>query len=273
MRFPDQAAPRVDGFAAQRSGLPRAAWVARGNRWPPMDKAGKDEGPGIGGGTTHCTVAIIDDQPIARAGMERLIADQPHFDVIVSVSSAGEFEAVDRRCDVVVLAARAGTGRAQADTIAGVAKVAHPVVASTWEAPMAVAEAFRAGARGCVTRHSEQEELLTALRIVASGGLYVCAALAERFQAEMGRVARDGLAGLAPREIEMVRWIALGYTQSQIATRMGLSPATVNTYAKRIRGKLRVTNKAELTRVAIQLGYLADDPRGAGAWARPRDVS
>jgi DNA-binding NarL/FixJ family response regulator len=48
------------------------------------------------------------------------------------------------------------------------------------------------------------------------------------------------------------------FTQSQIATRMGLSQATVNTYAKRIRSELQVNNKAELTRKAIRLGYLDD---------------
>ena len=70
------------------------------------------------------------------------------------------------------------------------------------------------------------------------------------------RPADEDPSGLAPREIETLRWIALGFTHAQIATRMGLSQATVNTYAKRIRAKLAVGNKAELTRAAVLGKYL-----------------
>jgi DNA-binding CsgD family transcriptional regulator len=92
---------------------------------------------------------------------------------------------------------------------------------------------------------------------VATGGLHVGARLAEEFTAGFLRPAAERPSGLAPREIETLRWIASGYTQSQIATRMGLSQATVNTYAKRIRHKLKVNNKAELTRMAVEFGYVA----------------
>ena len=208
----------------------------------------------------NCSVAIIDDQPITRAGMERLIGDEPHFTVVASVESVDQIGVPDGvgRYDVAIVAIPA-RGVHYLDTIASIAKVAYPVVTSTWESASMPAEAIRAGARGCVTRHSEQREVLTALRIVASGGFYVCPDLADQLQTELGRSARKESVVLAPREIETARWIAMGYTQSQIATRMGLSQATVNTYAKRIRSKLHVNNKAELTRMAIRLGYVDDD--------------
>ena len=99
------------------------------------------------------------------------------------------------------------------------------------------------------------------LMTVAHGGVGVSPELADRFLAEVSRPAEVDDSGLAPREVETLRWIALGFTHTQIATRMGLSPATVNTYAKRIRAKLNVNNKAELTRVAIELGHLAQGQR------------
>ncbi|MDT5028836.1 MAG: hypothetical protein QOE61_5262 [Micromonosporaceae bacterium] len=215
---------------------------------------------------TVYSVAIIDDQPITRAGMERLASAEPQFTMVASVSSVEELDQVGGSggCDIAILALPLHGRRNHIDTITSVAKVAHPVVTSTWDRPMALADAVRAGARGCVTRHSEQDEVLTALRIVASGGFYVCPALVEQFQTDFGS-AREESVGLAPREIETVRWIALGFTQSQIATRMGLSQATVNTYAKRVRSKLNVNNKAELTRVAIRLGYLADERQHSAA--------
>jgi len=65
--------------------------------------------------------------------------------------------------------------------------------------------------------------------------------------------------GLAPREIETLQLIAQGFTYAQIATMMGLSQATVDTYAKRIRNKLNVTDKAEITRIAVELGHLVEE--------------
>jgi DNA-binding NarL/FixJ family response regulator len=212
-------------------------------------------------------VAVIDDQPITRSGMERLVAEQPRFTVAASVASADQLDTAGEAggYDVAILALPPRPRGSGADTISSVAKIAHAVVVSTWDGPAALSNAVRAGARGCVTRHSDQEEILTALATVAAGGFYLSAALVDQFQTELGRAAREAAVGLAPREIETIRWIALGFTQSQIATRMGLSQATVNTYAKRIRSKLHVTNKAELTRIAIQLGYLADDRPNSAA--------
>jgi DNA-binding NarL/FixJ family response regulator len=258
----DQAAPRLEGFPPIGIDAVAGAGVADRRRPGPPDA--NDARPADG--TAWLTpavysVVIIDDQPIARAGMERLIGDHPQLDVVASVSSVAEFDTATRGrgCDVVVVAVPGHGENAEAETVARLAKAAHPVVASTWDRPMALAQAFRAGARGCVTRHSSHQEMLTALRVVATGGLYVCAALVERLRAEVGRTPQQETVRLAPREIETVRWIALGFTQAQIATRMGLSLTTVNTYAKRVRSKLRVTNKADLTRMAIRLGYLKEE--------------
>lgn len=94
------------------------------------------------------------------------------------------------------------------------------------------------------------------MQIIARGGICLCPGLVARFQDDLTRSADTDTSGLAPREIETLRLIALGLTHTQITTQMGLSHATVNTYAKRIRAKLNVTNKAELTRMAIELGYV-----------------
>lgn len=217
--------------------------------------------PAPGSDARTCRVAIIDDQPISRAGMECIVGDDPEFIVAASVSSVEEIDALDGPggYDAAIVALTPRDARSPADTISIIAKVAYPVITSTWDGQNMLSDVIRAGARGCLTRHCEQHEMLTALRVVAGGGLYVCADLVERLHREMTRPGWGESASLAPREIETVRWIAKGFTQAQIATRMGLSQTTVNTYAKRIRSKLQVNNKAELTRAAIRLGYLDDD--------------
>jgi DNA-binding NarL/FixJ family response regulator len=107
---------------------------------------------------------------------------------------------------------------------------------------------FGAGALGVVSRQEQGERLVAAVRAVAAGkrvGLdpAVDRSAAERIDASAGR--------LSEREDQVLDQIAHGLTHGQIATRLGISPHTVDTYVKRIRAKLGVGNKAELTRAAL----------------------
>src|SRR5262245_34341807 len=190
------------------------------------------------------SVAIVDDQPVTRTGMEKVVSDDACLRVAASVSALGELSSGDGY-DVVLLALPERGSGCTLETIARVAQFGHTVVTSTWERAPTPLAAIRSGASGCVTRHSDPEAVVAALRVAGHGGVYLCARLAEQVRAELARPHPDGTSVLAPREIETIRWIALGFTQSQIATRMGLSQATVNTYAKRIRSKLNAGNKAE----------------------------
>jgi DNA-binding NarL/FixJ family response regulator len=208
-----------------------------------------------------CRVAIIDDQPITRAGMERVLADEPGLVVAASASCVAEIETWDDGggYGAVVVAVSSRDARRCIEIVTQVSTVGNPVVVFTWDAPTMVWEAVQAGARGCLTRNCSSDEMVLALRIAATGAVYVSPDLVGQLRPR--RPSREMTAGLAPREIETARWIGLGLTQRQIANRMGLSETTVNTYAKRIRSKLRVNNKAELTRAAIGLGFLSDDDR------------
>jgi DNA-binding NarL/FixJ family response regulator len=209
------------------------------------------------------TVAIVDDQPVSRAGMEKLVSDDPALEVVVSVDTVDELpETGPWAYHIVIVDLPPRTNDPTLAIITKVAGIGRPLVCSSWEQPPTLMATMRAGARGCITRHTERADVHDAVRIVAQGGLYLCPELVDRFQAELARPADEDPSGLAPREIETLRWIALGFTHAQIATRMGLSQATVNTYAKRIRAKLNVSNKAELTRMAIELGHLTQQHDG-----------
>ena len=204
---------------------------------------------------TAYTVAVVGDQPILRAGVERLIADDPGLAVAATVESVDELQAPAGAYDVVFLDLPL-RGQDAADAIGRAARIGSTLVCSTWDGHSTVLAAVRAGARGCVTRYTGQAVVRQAMQIIAAGGFCLCPGLVQRFQEDLTRPADTDTSGLAPREIETLRLIALGLTHTQIATRMGLSHATVNTYTKRIRAKLNVNNKAELTRMAIELGYV-----------------
>jgi DNA-binding NarL/FixJ family response regulator len=209
------------------------------------------------------TVAIVCDQPMARVGLEQLVHDCPGLRVGASVCTVEELAQAEP-CDdyrVVIIDLPPLLRRPALEVIAKLATIGAPLVSSSWDQPPTLVAAIRAGARGVITRYTEQHAVRQAVLTVAGGGLSIAPEMTERFMAELARPADVDDCGLAPREVETLRWIALGFTHSQIATRMGLSQATVNTYAKRIRAKLNVNNKAELTRVAIELGHLAQGQR------------
>jgi DNA-binding NarL/FixJ family response regulator len=209
-------------------------------------------------GPRSFTVAVVDEQPMTRAGMEKVASEAPYLNVVSSVAGLDQLDDGDGSVgyDIVVLALPVPADGSSLDAVTRAARIGRLVVTSTWKHPPGLLAAIRAGARACLTRQSEADAVINALCTVAQGGFYLCPHLVDRLQAELRRPPREDPTGLAPREIETLRWIALGFTQSQIASRMGLSQATVNTYAKRIRNKLSAGNKAELTRMAIELGYL-----------------
>jgi DNA-binding NarL/FixJ family response regulator len=205
-----------------------------------------------------CSVAIVNDQPITRGGLEQLAASIPGLTVTASVASVDELDQSGGAYDAVVIDVPVHDDGFALKTIARMAEITRPLVVSSWDRPPSLLAVVRAGACGCVTRQSSHHTVASALSVVAAGGFYLCEQLVPRFHLELNRPPRADPYGLAPREAETLQWIARGLTHGQIATRMGLSQATINTYAKRIRAKLKVNNKAELTRIAIELGHLGE---------------
>jgi DNA-binding NarL/FixJ family response regulator len=212
-------------------------------------------------GESLVTVAIVCEQPMARAGLEQVVRNCAGVTLGVSVATVQELDGSQPTAgeQVIIVDLPPGPHRPALEIIAKLAVIGWPLALSTWDHPPTVLAALRAGARGLITRYSDQRSVAHTLRMVAEGGIGISPDLAERFLGDVSGVAEGEDCGLAPREAETLRWIALGFTHTQIATRMGLSPATVDTYAKRLRAKLNVSNKAELTRVAIELGHLAQD--------------
>ncbi|MEV4637755.1 response regulator transcription factor [Actinoplanes sp. NPDC049548] len=197
------------------------------------------------------SVAIVADLPMSRRHLERVASGAPGLRVVTVVGSVPLLDAVRRGHDVVIVE----LPRIDAAALRLVSRAAahgRTLVAAAWNEPSDLLATVHAGAHGCISRPSDPGELAAALGVVARGGFYAGPQLA-------GQPRPVAAEGLAPRERETLVWIASGYTHSQIATRMGLSEATVNTYAKRLRAKLDARNKAELTRTAIELGLV---PRG-----------
>ncbi|MDH6109453.1 DNA-binding NarL/FixJ family response regulator [Kitasatospora sp. MAP12-15] len=203
-------------------------------------------------------IAIIEHQNLARYGMEQVLSQHPALRVAATVCEVREFALPAGRLDAIVFGP-APHADDTAESIRTLAALSNVLVISDFAGPHRLVTAIRAGALGCVTKQVGDQEFALAVRTVALGGFHVSPALAPRLHSELNDLGPSEHRVLAPRELETVRWLADGLTHGQIARRMGLTEATVSTYVKRIRSKLNVGNKADLTRTAIELGLLEGD--------------
>ena len=198
-------------------------------------------------------VAVIDDHPLMRRGVECVFASAG-MAVECSVGSVAEFEAADVSPEVVVMDLYLGGGIPHVDSLRRIAESSRVLVMSASSMGQDVLAAIEAGADGYVTKQSSDETFVAAVAAVASGAFYLSSQLADIMQAESRRRASAGQdPKLSQREEEAIRLIAEGFTHAQAARRMGVSVSTFDTYVKRVRHKLRLGNKAELTRLALEL--------------------
>jgi len=116
---------------------------------------------------------------------------------------------------------------------------------------------LEAGASGVICKRESIERLVEAIRAVTSG---YCVSSGATDAPSAARRADPPAHHLSEREEQVLRQISCGLTHSQIATRLGISPHTVDTYVKRIRAKIGAGNKAELTRAALLGGMIRDAP-------------
>lgn len=201
-------------------------------------------------------VAVVDDHPVARRGIIAIIAGFPGLRVSTAVPDASDLPRdanglVD--ADVILLDFYQGDGRPALQAITELSAQCPVLVLSASRSPAVALAAVRAGASGYVTKAAEEAAYETAIRAVAAGTFYLSAQLADLIQAATLRGAASRQDALSPREQEALGFIACGFTHQQTATRMGISKGTVDTYVARIRTKLQLGNKAELTLAALQL--------------------
>jgi DNA-binding NarL/FixJ family response regulator len=210
-------------------------------------------------------VLVADDHAILRSGLRLLISGQPDMEV---VGEAGDFEQAIRlakalRPDVVTLdlSMPGGAGLGAIEKLRAVAPGTRIVILTMHEDPAYVRSALAAGASGYLAKSAADSALIAAIRAVQRGRVFIEVQNREAMQALMtpDRVASEGpapIAMLSAREREVLVLVAQGHTNQAIADRLSLSVKTVESYRARLMQKLGLTNRAELTRLAIDLGLV-----------------
>jgi DNA-binding NarL/FixJ family response regulator len=206
-------------------------------------------------------IVIVDDHTVVRSGLRLLLDAENGLETVAEAGSARDavFEVRKHKPDVVlmdvVLPDKSGI-EATADVLAE-APDAKVLILSMEDDPSYVREAFAAGASGYVLKEAADTELVAALRQVAAGEKYVHPALGARLAtAEAEASARAEADPLSDREREVLRLLALGHTNQEIAKTLFISVRTAETHRAHIMQKLRLTTRAELVRYALAQGLL-----------------
>lgn len=208
--------------------------------------AGKGDGP--------IRIVIADDHQVVRSGLRMLLDAEPDFEV---VAEAGDVGAATRanlgyKPDVLVLDLNMPDG----SSLPAIPKMLSDspatsiVVLTMQEDPAFAREALQAGARGYVLKEAADTELVEAVRVAADGRTYLHPELGARIAAEPPKPAGPP-DDLTEREVEILRLIALGHTNSEIAEQLFLSVRTVESHRARIQQKTGLGTRAEMVRYAL----------------------
>jgi DNA-binding NarL/FixJ family response regulator len=213
-------------------------------------------------------VVLADDHVIVREGIKTLVNAQPDMEVVGEAGSGGEvWRRVDElRPDIVIMdVSMPGENGVEATARIKTSWPDIKVLALTMHEDKAYLRGLlEAGAAGYVLKRSAADELIRAIRAVATGGTYLdpalAAAVVDSFVGRKATVLRGDLAGaaLSDRETEVLHLIARGYANKEIAARLGVSVKTVETYKARSMEKLGLDGRADIVRYALAQGWLHD---------------
>jgi two-component system response regulator NreC len=208
-------------------------------------------------------VVIIDDHALVRSGLRLLL--EAEEDITVEDEGGNAEEAIRlarlHKPDVVLLdvVMPGRSGLEAVREIREAAPKAAVLVLSMQDDPSYVREAFSVGSTGYLLKEAADSELVAAVREVAAGGRYVHPTLGARLAtAESEADARAAADPLSDREREVLRLLALGHTNQEIAKMLFISVRTAETHRAHIMQKLRLTTRAELVRYAITQGLLEE---------------
>jgi two-component system response regulator NreC len=207
-------------------------------------------------------VMLADDHQVLREGLRALLESQADMRV---VAEAGTGEEAVRLCRVakpdVVVMDLGMPGMSGLDAIREIRRQrpeVRIVVLSMHGGREIVLQAIQAGSDGYVPKSSAHASLLQAIRVVHSGQRFLHPTAATAVVDELLNEHREVklLERLSKREIEVLRWTAMGFTSREVGQRLSLSPKTVETYRQRAMEKLDLNNRSDVIRFALRAGLL-----------------
>ena len=207
---------------------------------------------------------VVDDHAVVRSGITLLLDREQDIEVVGDAGNARDavFHARALKPDVILLDV-VMPGESGIDVLPRLLKESPEskvLVLSMQDDPSYVREAFAAGGSGYVLKEAADEEVVAAVREIANGGRYVHPALGARMVAAEAEARAAAEADpLSEREREVLRLLALGHTNQEIAKMLYISVRTAETHRAHIMQKLRLSTRAELVRYALSQGLLEEE--------------
>jgi two-component system, NarL family, response regulator NreC len=208
------------------------------------------------GGARATTIVLADDHTVMRNALRMLLDAEPGFEV---VAEAGDADAAVRyvrghKPTVLILDLNM-PGRSSLDALPEIQEASPEteiVVLTMQNEPAFARRALQAGVRGYVLKEAADAELVQAVRSAAAGDTYLQPALGARLASVDSREADE----LSERERDVLRLIALGHTNAEVAEKLYISIRTVESHRAHIQQKLRLSSRAELVRYALERGLV-----------------
>ena len=216
-----------------------------------------DASPAGANETSETTIVLADDHTVMRNALRLLLDAEPDFEVVAEAGTAEDAVRYVRGHKPTVLILDLNMpGKSSLEAIPDIqeASPATEIVVLTMQNEPAFARrALQAGVRGYVLKEAADAELVQAVRSAAAGDTYLQPALGARLAA-----GADGRQGdeLSDRERDVLRLIALGHTNAEVAEQLYISIRTVESHRAHIQQKLRLSTRAELVRYALEHGLV-----------------
>jgi len=203
------------------------------------------------------SVVLADDHAVVRSALRLMLEREPDIEV---VAEAGDAESAERyvnghRPKVLILDINmpGGSGLTAIPAIREQSPDTKIVVLTMQDETAFARQALQAGVLGYILKEAASDELVKAVRMAAEGRTYLQPELGARLAAEPEKETQDDL---SERELEVLRLIALGHTNNEIAEQLYLSVRTVESHRAHIQQKLAMTTRSELVRYAIDRGLI-----------------
>ena len=221
-------------------------------------------------------IIVADDHQVVRTGFAALLDTQPDFSVIGTARDGAEAVRLGRELapDVVLMDVR----MPGMDGIEATRQLAGPgpggpriLILTTFDLDQYVYDALRAGASGFLLKDVTAERLFDAVRVIAAGDALLSPGVTRRLISEFTRLKPppDGppaaaLAGLTPRETQVLRLVAAGLSNPEIAAQLVVTEETVKTHVSRMLGKLGLRDRTQAVVMAYETGLVVPHSRNAG---------
>lgn len=212
-------------------------------------------------------ILVVDDHSVVREGLKALIGEQADMEVVGEAPDGDSALLAAKDCAPEIVVMDVSMPRLDGARATEQLKRDWPhlkvLVLTAYEDKSYMRQLFAAGASGYLLKRALADELIYALRMVAAGGTYIDPSMASKmvdsFVREQSPTVASPAGALSEREANVLRLLAWGYSNKEIAARLDISVKTVETYKTRLMEKLSLGSRPEIVRYALRQGWMREE--------------